>query len=409
MDRKKWMVLGGGVLLVAVAGIVIATSGEKGVAVSMATVNRENIQAKVSANGKVQAVKKVDISANVMGKVTRLAVEEGQTVKAGQFLLEIDPALSKAVVAGSHASLEALTQDLEGSRARHEQAKKDFARAESNRRAGIISQAEYDNQKTALSTAENAAQSAQRRVDQARAGLNQAKVSLNYATLTSPMNGVVTARRIEQGETAVPGLQNQPGTVLLTISDMSKVEAEMEVDEASIPSVKLKQRAEIRIDAYPNKVFEGEVTEVGGSPILKANTNEAIKFKVKVRITNPPLTIKPGLSTQADIFTGFRENVVAIPLQALVTREIKPKPGETPKPGAPRDEEGVYVAENHKSRFVPVKTGLLGDLNIEITEGLKGGETILTGPFKALRELKEGEKVRKEKKKAKDDKKDEKK
>ena len=409
MNRKKWMFLGGGVVLLVGAGIAIAMGGEKGIPVSMATVNKEHIQAKVSANGKVQAVKKVDISANVMGKVTRLAVEEGDKVKAGQFLLEIDPALSKAVVAGSHASLEALTQDQESSRARFEQAKKDFARAESNRKAGIISQAEYDNIRTALVTAENNAQGAQRRVEQARAGLNQAKVSLNYTTLTSPMDGVVTARRIEQGETAVIGVQNQPGTVLLTISDMSKVEAEMEVDEASIPSVKLGQRAEIRIDAYPNKVFDGEVTEVGGSPILKLNTNEAIKFKVKVRIKNPPLTIKPGLSTQADIFTGSRENVVAVPLQALVTREIKLKEGEVAKPGAPRDEEGVYLSESNKSRFIPIKTGLLGDLNIEVTEGLKGGETVFTGPFKALREMKEGELVRKEKKKKKDDKKDEKK
>lgn len=409
MNRKKWLFLGGGLVVLVGAGAAIAMSGEKGAPVSMATVNRENIQAKVSANGKVQAVKKVDISANTMGKVTRLGVQEGDQVKAGQFLLEIDPARSRAMVEESQASLQALTQDQESSRARFEQAKKDFARAESNRKAGIISQAEYDNSRTALVTAENNALSSQRRVDQARAGLSGAKVGLNYATLTSPMDGVVTARRIEQGETAVIGVQNQPGTVLLTISDMSKVEAEMEVDEASIPSVKLGQRAEIRIDAYPNQVFDGEVTEVGGSPILKLNTNEAIKFKVKVRIKNPPLTIKPGLSTQADIFTGSRENVVAVLLQALVTREVKLKPGEVAKPGAPRDEEGVYLFENHKSRFVPVKTGLLGDLNIEVIEGLKGGETVITGPFKALREMKEGDRVRKEKKKGKDDKKGEKK
>lgn len=409
MNRKKWMFLGGGCVLLVGAGVAIAMGGEKGIPVSMATVNKEHIQAKVSANGKVQAVKKVDISANIMGKVTRLAVEEGDPVKAGQFLLEIDPSRSKAMVEGSQASLQAITQEQESSRARFEQAKKDFARAESNRKAGIISQAEFDNARTALTTAENSAMAAQRRVDQARAGLNEARVGLNYTTLTSPMDGIVTARRIEVGETAVMGVQNQPGTVLLTISDMSKVEAEMEVDEASIPSVKLGQRAEVRIDAYPNKVFDGEVTEVGGSPILKLNTNEAIKFKVKVRIKNPPLTIKPGLSTQADIFTGSRDNVVAVPLQALVTREIKLKEGEVAKPGALRDEEGVYVAENHKSRFLPIKTGLLGDLNIEVTEGLKGGETVITGPFKALREMKEGELVRKEKKKKKDDKKDEKK
>ena len=366
-------------------------------------VARERIQARVSANGRIQAVKKVDISANVMGKVTRLTLKEGDAVKAGQFLLEIDPSLSKAIVEGSQAALQALGQDLEVSRVRLDQARKDFARAESNRRAGIISQAEHDSTRTTLDTAEKGAIGAQRRVEQAKAGLSQSKVGLNYATLTSPMDGVVTAKRIEQGETVVVGVQNQPGTVLLTISDMSKVEAEMEVDEAAIPTVKLGQKAEIRIDAYANQVFVGQVTEVGGSPILKPNANEAIKFKVKVWIKNPPLTIKPGLSAQADIFTGLKENAVAVPIQALVTREIQPKSGEALQAGAPRDEEGVFVVEVGRCRFVPVKTGLMGDLNIEVVEGLKGGEHVITGPFNALREMKGGEQVRPEKKKNQDD------
>jgi HlyD family secretion protein len=220
------------------------------------------------------------------------------------------------------------------------------------------------------------------------------------------MDGVVTARRIELGETAVPGIQNQPGTVLLTVSDMSKVEAEMEVDEASIPTVKLGQRAEVRIDAYPNQTLDGEVTEVGGSPILKTGANEAIKFKVKVWIKNPPLTIKPGLSAQADIYTGSRDQALAVPIQSLVTREIKLKSGEVPKPGAPRDEEGVWLfGAGGKAQFQAVKTGLMGDLNVEVLEGLKGGERVLTGPFRVLRDLKGGEQVREDKTKKKDEKK----
>ncbi len=409
MNSKKWVVIIGGTVVLVGAGVAVGMGGEKGLPVQMAQVARENIQSKVSANGKIQAVQKADISANVMGQVTRLAVKEGDQVRRGQFLLEIDPSRSKANVQGFEASMQALSHDQETSRARLEQARKDFARAEANRKAGIIAQADYDQARTALTTADTAAQSAQHRVDQAKANLSEARVGLNYTTITSPMDGVVTARRIELGETAVMGLQNQPGTVLLTISDMSKVEAEMEVDEASIPTVKLAQKAQVRIDAYPNQTFDGEVTEVGGSPILKASSNEAIKFKVKVWIKNPPLTIKPGLSAQADIYTGSRENAVAVPIQALVTREIKTKPGEILKAGAPRDEEGVYLAENGKSRFVPVKTGLLGDLNVEVLEGLKGNETLITGPFKALREMKGGEQVRKDRAKKKDDKKDDKK
>ncbi len=400
--KKKLIAIGGGIALLLVVGVA-ASSGDKGQGVQLATVERESLQAKVSANGKVQAVTKVDISANMMGKVTRLAVREGDVVKKGQFLMEIDPSRSRASTAGAEASMQALTQDLESAKARFAQAKADFTRAERNRKEGIISQADYEVQRTNLVTAENSALSAQRRLDQGRAGVAEARVSLNYATITAPMDGVVTARRIEQGETAVIGVQNQPGTVLLTISDMSKIEAEMEVDEASIPSVKLGQDAQIRIDAYPNQIFQGEVTEVGGSPIVKTGANEAIKFKVKVRIKNPPLTIKPGLSAQADIFTGSRPNALAIPYQSLVSREIKLKAGETFKPGQPREEEGVWLLKDGKAEFKHVKTGLLGDMKVEVTEGLQGGEKVVTGPQRILRDLKGSEKLREEKKPARDD------
>jgi HlyD family secretion protein len=398
MKRKKIWWLGGGALLLVVLGVA-ATRGENGQAVQVIPAARETITAKVSANGKIQAVQKADISANVMGQVTRIAVKEGDVVKKGQFLLEIDPSRYQASVAGVQASLEAMGHDLASARTRLDQARKDFDRAEANRKAGIISQAEYDQVKTALETAEASAKATQRRMEQARAGVDEARVGLKYTTITAPMDGVVTARRIEQGETAVIGVQNSAGTVLLTISDMSKVEAEMEVDEASIPNVKLGQSAQVRIDAYPNQVFDALVTEVGGSPILRTSTNEAIKFKVKVQLKNPPSTIKPGLSAQADISTGIRENAVAVPIQALVMKEIKPKDGEKPKAGAPKEEEGVFLVEGGKAKFVALKTGLLGELNVEVVEGLKGGEAVVTGPFRTLRELKGGEVVRVEKKK----------
>jgi len=396
MKRKKIWVLVGGALLIVIIGVA-ATRGDKGLPVQVTDVNRETITAKVSANGKVQAVAKVDISANIMGQVTRLAVKEGDFVKKGQFIMEIDPSRSRANADSLYANVEAASTELQSAEARFNQAKADFARAEANRKAGIIAQADFEQQRTALTTATNTAQSSRRRVEQAKAELRGASVSLRYSTITAPMDGVVTARRIEQGETAVIGVQNQAGTVLVTISDMSKVEAELEVDEASIPNVKMGQNAQVRIDAYPNQVFDAVVTEVGGSPLLKVSQNEATKFKVKVQMKNPPATIKPGLSAQADIYTGSRENALAIPLQALVMREIKLKEGEKSKVGAPKEEEGVYVMEGTKTKFVPVKTGLLGELNVEITTGLNGGEKVITGPFRTLRDLKGGEVVRVEK------------
>ncbi len=403
MNRKKIIFVGGGIALVALVSIGALTRKEKGLGVQVATVGRENLQAKVSANGKVQAVKKVDISANVMGRVTRLGVKEGDAVKAGQFLLEIDPSRSQANTQGLQAGVEAAEGDLASNQARYTQSKSDFTRAEANRKAGIISVADFEQARTTLSTTQSAVQASQRRVDQAKAGVREAKVSLNYATINSPMDGVVTARRIEVGETAVMGVQNSAGTVLITISDMSKVEAEMEVDEASIPNVKLGQTASVHIDAYPGQSFQGEVTEVGGSPILSVSQNEAIKFKVKVWIKNPPLTIKPGLSAQADIYTGSRDNAVAVPFQALVMRDIKLKPGQKAASGATKEEEGVFTIDHGKAKFVAVKTGLMGDLNVEVTTGLKGGETLVKGPNRVLRDLKNDDEVHEDKSKKSDD------
>ncbi len=403
MTRKqKLWIMGGGLAVLVIFSVAMAARGEKGAGVQVAAVGREDLQAKVSANGKVQAVAKVDISANVMGQVTKVAVKEGDVVKQGQFLLQIDPSRSKANSDSLQATSEAAAREMESAQARLAQIKSDFARAEANRKAGIISQADFEQARTNLATAEGTAQASKRRAEGSRADLRRATVDLNYATINAPMDGVVTARRIEPGETAIIGVQNQPGTVLLTISDMSRVEAEMEVDEASIPNVKVGQEARVRIDAYANQIFDGAVTEVGGSPLLKASQNEATKFKVKVQIKNPPLTIKPGLSAQADIFTGRKDQALAVPFQAIVMREIKKKPGETAKPGAPKEEEGLFVMEGGKAKFVPVKTGLLGELSVEVTSGLQGGEKLITGPNRVLRELKDGDQVREDKKPKKD-------
>ena len=393
--KKGWMV--GGVLVALGAAAVVYDRRDQGLPVQVALAAREDIEAKVSANGKVQAVTKVDITANTIGQVTRMMVKEGDPVRTGALLLEIDPIQSRAAAQSREANLKASTQDLASAVAKRDQNRKDFQRALLNHQAGIISQSDFEQARTTLDMAESAARSAQQHVDQARADLAGAADVLDKTRITSPMAGVVTGKHIELGETAVPGLQNQPGTVLLTVSDMSKVEAEMEVDEASIPQVKLGQQAQVRIDAYPNQVFDAVVTEVGGSPIVQTNTNEAIKFKVKVQLKQPPLTIKPGLSTQADIFTGSRTQVLSVPIQALVVKDLKPRPGEAFKPGEPREEEGVFVMAAGKAVFRPLKTGLMGDLTVEVLSGLQGGESLIVGPFKALRELKGGEAVRVEK------------
>ena len=366
----------------------------------MATVGREDLQAKVTANGKVQARKKVDISATIPGQITHLAVKEGDPVHKGQFLLQIDATNPRASARSSEFSMEALRQDQQSARANLEQARADLKRAEENYASRIISEADMERARTAVATAQAAADAAARRIEQAGATLEGARDTLAKTTVRSPIDGVVTAKRVEEGEVAVIGIQNSPGTVLLQVSDMSSVETELEVDETSVPSLSLGQEARIRIDAYPNQTFKGEVTEVGGSPILPAagaNQN-AIKFLVKVLIKDPPPGVKPGLSVQADILTGFRAQALVVPIQALVIRDREKKPGDAAA-GTPKDEEGVFLMENGKARFQPLQTGLLGELTLEVVSGLKGGETLIVGPFKSLRELKPDDAVKPEEKK----------
>jgi HlyD family secretion protein len=400
MKKKILWVLLGVAVAISLGGWAIARRGGEGTEVQVGKVGREDVQAKVTANGKVQAQKKVDISATIPGQITHLAVKEGDAVKRGQFLLQIDPVNPRSAVRSTESSMQALFQDLEMARSSLAQARADYQRAKGNHDAKIISDADFSRVATTLATNEAAVNAAQRRVEQSRATLEGVRDTLSKTTIHSPIDGVVTAKRVEEGEVAVIGVQNSPGTVLLTISDMSVVETEMEVDETSIPGVKLGQQARVRIDAYPNQTFDGLVTEVGSSPISGTGVgaaNEAIKFKVKVRIVNPPADVKPGLSAQADILTGFRANAIVVPIQALVLRDADKKPGETARTGAPREVEGVYLMENGKARFQPVKTGLQGELAVEVLSGLQGGETLITGSFKALRTLKPGDAVKLEK------------
>jgi len=385
-------------VLGAVGGFAASRRGPKAKAVQLGKVERTDLQAKVSANGKIQATKKVDISATVPGQVVHLAVREGDLVQKGQFLLQLDAVNYRATARGSEFSMQALLNELDSARANVAQARADSARAEQNHAAGILSAADVERARTEVASGEASLLATERRVEQARAALEGVRDTLSKTTIRAPIDGIVTAKRIEEGEVAVIGVQNQPGTVLLTISDMSVVEAEMEIDETSIPAVVLGQEARVHIDAYPNKTFDGLVTEVGNSPI---NTGigvqtEAIKFKVKVQLKNPPEGIKPGLSVQADILTGFRGKVLTVPLQALVIRDAERKPDE-PVAGPPKEEEGVFVVEEGKAAFKAVKTGLIGELSIEVTEGVTEGQTLITGPFRELRTLKPGEAVREQK------------
>jgi HlyD family secretion protein len=407
MSKKTKIVLAilGAVVLGFVAMGFIKRKDKDIARVTTAKVEKIDLVSKVTANGKIQARRKVDLSALVMGQIVNLAAKEGDRVQKGQLLLQIDRAQLAAQTAGRESALGAMRSDLVAAQSAADQARYDYERARRNWEAKILSEAELQKTKSTFDTAQANLSAARQRLQESGANLAASRDSLSKTTVSAPIAGVVTYLPVKEGEVTVIGTMNNPGTQLLTISDMSEVEAVMMVDETSVPEVKVGQKANLNIDAYPNRTFEGLVTEVGSSPIAKNDPDllsltqgsEAINFKVKIRVTNPPETIRPGFSVTADILTGRKEGATAIPIQALVVRDVPKKDGKpgasTSATGRPQTEEGVYLVKNQKLVFEKVETGLAGELMIEVKNGPKVGEEIVTGPFKVLRQVKEGDKV----------------
>lgn len=399
--KKRNILIGAAVAALALGGgAAYMRQKGKGVAVLSAKAATEDIVAKVTANGKIQAENKVELSALVMGQIVNLAAREGDVVKKGQFLLQIDQNRAAAETAGSSAALRASLSDRDSAQATLRQAELDLERAQSNFEAHIASEAEYQKARSTLETARAAYQAGEQHVEQTRASLDASRDTLSKTTIRAPLDGVVTTLRVKAGEVTVIGTMNNPGTQLMTISDMSSVQAVLMVDETDTPTVRVGQKALLLIDAYPGQTFDGVVTEVGHSPILRddsdlqglTTTSDAINFKVKVNVQAPPLGIRPGFSVTADIITGTKPRVTAVPLAAIVVRD-SPK-GEKTETGKLRTEQGVYALRDGKAVFLPVKTGISGELKVEVADGLRPGEEVITGPFKALREIKDGDKVK---------------
>ena len=401
--------VGGALVLALVAYASIKSRDKNTVRVTTAKVAKAPLVATVSCNGRVRAKTKVDISSQVMGQIVTLAVVEGEHVKKGDLLLQIDKVQYDAGAQATQAGLDALFAQREADKFTREQAERDLDRTKKNFAAHIESEQNLQKAQLALDSARANERADERRIEQARANLLANKDSLRKTTIISPIDGIVTAKPVEQGENAIVGTMNNPGTVLLTVSDMSIVEGEMEIDETDIPHVKVGQKAKLTFDAYPDKKFDGAVTEIGGSPITKSalgTDSSAVNFKVKVQVENPPANIRPGFSVSGKIETDRRASTLAIPIPALVVADPaslerpkgkKPTPVPTPTTAAEKkkDVEGVFIVKKDGAvDFRPVKTGINADLQTEVLEGLADGEEIVTGPFKALRSLKIGDRVK---------------
>jgi len=430
---KKWqkIALGAGVvvLLLAIVGFTIQQSRKGVIAVQTGKVQREDLASVVTASGEIKPKLYVNIGALAQAKITRLYVKEGDRVKKGELLASLDNIQSAADVGATEAMLNASRTDatasqaavntaaaeLKQAQAEHERAKLDFARSQALFDNQLIAKADYDTKKAAYDTANAQLAQSQAKLAQAKANLDSAKghITQNAATLRrmsdvlskteyrAPFDGVITNLPVREGETVVPGIQNSPGSTLMTVADTSLITAEVKVDESDIVNVQLGQPAEISIDAMPKQKFKGVVSEIGGNAVLRStgvstaqttsSGQEAKDFKVVIALQDPPPNLHPGLSATARITTAKRSSALAIPIQALTIRargdlaaDAKGKKGSVqaaaPAAGDPKEElQGVFVLRGKDAIFVPVTTGISGTTDIEVTSGLKEGDEIVTG------------------------------
>ncbi|MFQ5690544.1 MAG: efflux RND transporter periplasmic adaptor subunit [Gemmatimonadota bacterium] len=403
-----------GIGIVAALGVLafLALRQEGGNAVEVKTeiVHRRNLVSRVSATGHIEPKTSVDITTEVAGRIVELPVEEGQDVEAGQLLLAIDPTQFQAAVERARATLSQFEAQEAQARAAYRQSSRDARRLEQlkERTPDLVTDTEVEQAVTKADVDEALWKAAQHAVDQARASLEQAEDQLAKTTIHAPMSGRVTRLNVERGETAIVGTMNNPGSLLLTVADLSVMEAVIEVDETDIPDIQVGDSTSVEIDAFPNRRFSGRVTKIGNSSIRPRNpaagtgTDQAIDFEVRITLDDPPDGVRPDLSATADVITDTRNDVLAIPITALTllpADEIEKLPNENlPDSGSSVEEqgdvEGVFVVDGDIVRFRPVEVGITGESYFEVTGGLEEGEQVVSGSFQAIRELKDGSRIK---------------
>jgi HlyD family secretion protein len=423
--KKKWVVFGLlGLALGGGLGSYWYSRYRKLPEVQVEAIERRDLEAVVSASGKVQPKRTVNISADTIGRVTTLSVEEGDRVDKGQFLLQIDPEALESAVERSVAGLQAAREGVNTSRVAVEAARAnlDLARQNLDRltrlhQEELVSreildraESEVTVRRTELEARETEVRAQEQRLEQEVASLRSARHNLTKVTIDSPIDGIVTRLNIEEGETVLVGTMNNPGTVLMTVGDLSVLQAELDVDETDIIDVQLGQVGRVVIDAFPDREILGHVTKIGSSSLepnpMAGNQRQATMFEVEVTLEGEVPDARPGFSCTADITTATRLDAVSVPIQALTVREMFPdaeghlmgrRRGEEWKPnaGVPAEEtEGVFLLEDGRVRFAPVQIGIAGAQHFEVLAGLEEGDLVVTGPFDSVRDLMDGDRVR---------------
>ncbi len=413
---KRTKIAIGAVAVVALSAILAASvmsRRKSGIEVKTEKVEKRDLTAIVTASGNIEPKRKVDISADVMGRVIELAVDEGDLVREGDLLLRIDPTQYEAAVERAEAAVKQTTSQVAQTEASLDQARRALERAEALRASGssLLSDEALEDARTRLHIQEAAHQAARHGIAVARAALADARQNLAKTVIRSPMAGRIVRKNIEQGETAVIGTMNNPGSLLLTVADLSEMEAVVTVNETDVPSIKLGDAASLEVDAMPGTKLAGRVTRIGNSRIESVGTSEAVDFEVRIGIEAPPETLRTDLSVTADIVTAERKGVLAIPIISLTVKEVpKEETGgggsegikvEDPKAKAraervkrQQEQEGVFVVKEEHAAFRPIKIGIPGDNYFEVLSGVSLGDEIVSGTYQAIRTLKDGDRIR---------------
>jgi len=388
--------------IIVIIGLVILfnfrAKREKSVRVTVEKLKIHDLTSVISASGEIKPKKNVNISALVPGRIIKIGVTEGQEVKAGDFLLKLDSTQYEANTERDQALIQSYRSQLIQAEARMKREQNNHERQKKLYEDRLISLEQLESAKIQYDISRAEVQAIRHQIQQAEASLKSSLDSLSKTAYNSPIDGVITSLPVEEGEVGIIGTMNMPGTVFMTIADLSEMQVEVEVDETDVVGLRLGQKADVKVDALPNQVLKGTVTEIGSSALEKAAAaqQESRDFQVKVTLDTPPKSLKPGLSASADIITAEKQGVPAIPISALVLRQ---KESNSPAMKEKEEEEGVYVVENGRAKLYPVTKGIMGGLLIEITSGLKEGQEIIVGPYNALRELKDGTLIKPETKK----------
>ncbi|HEY4321914.1 MAG TPA: efflux RND transporter periplasmic adaptor subunit [Gemmatimonadales bacterium] len=417
MSRGAKLGIFGGIVVIVLVALVIVGQRRKANAatdVRIEAVSTRDLVAAVTASGQIEAKSQVDISSEVQARILKIHVKEGDMVKAGQMLVELDQSQYTGAVNRAQASEEQSNAGVVQQQANRDQAKRSLDRQKELQKTApqLITVESVEQAQTALDVAQANLKAGQALLDQARATLKEAQDNLARTTIYSPMSGRVVRLAVQEGEVAVPGTFSKDVGLLMTIADLSVILAKVNVDETDVVRLAMNDSVSVSIDAFPDTTFSGRVTKIGNSAnttgtAAATSTDKAVDFPVEVTLSNPPKDVRPDLSMTARIVTSVRKNTLSIPIIALTARAapnpagsdasqampMTPAPGDTGQKKA-KEQDGVFVVQNGLARFRPVKVGITGDEYFEVLDGLKAGDSIVAGTYQAIRDMKDSTKVR---------------